>query len=123
MPDTMEQINIKDALDSLGIKSTNNGSAVGSHWFTTRGEKIDSLSPVDGSLIATVNAATTAEYEACVEKAQEAFESWRMVPAPKRGEIVRQFGELLREKKEALGQLVSYEMGKSYQEGLGEVQE
>ena len=123
MPETMEQIDIKNALNSLGIKPSNNGSAVGAHWFTTRGEVIDSLSPVDGSLIATINSATSAEYDACIEKAQKAFESWRMVPAPKRGEIVRQFGELLREKKEPLGQLVSYEMGKSYQEGLGEVQE
>ena len=119
----MEQIDIKNVLDNLGIKAENSGSAVGSHWFMTRGEKIASYSPVDGSLIAEVNSATNTEYEACIEKANDAFKSWRMVPAPKRGEIVRQFGELLREKKEDLGKLVSYEMGKSYQEGLGEVQE
>ena len=119
----MEQIDIKNVLDNLGIKAENSGSAVGSHWFMTRGEKIASYSPVDGSLIAEVNSATITEYEACIEKANDAFKSWRMVPAPKRGEIVRQFGELLREKKEDLGKLVSYEMGKSYQEGLGEVQE
>ena len=119
----MEQIDIKNVLDNLGIKAENSGSAVGSHWFMTRGEKIASYSPVDGSLIAEVNSATNTEYEACIEKANDAFKSWRMVPAPKRGEIVRQFGELLRGKKEDLGKLVSYEMGKSYQEGLGEVQE
>ncbi len=123
MTEVMEQIDIKNVLDNLGIKAENSGSAVGSHWFMTRGEKIASYSPVDGSLIAEVNSATNTEYEACIEKANDAFKSWRMVPAPKRGEIVRQFGELLREKKEDLGKLVSYEMGKSYQEGLGEVQE
>ena len=123
MTEVMEQMDIKNVLNSLGIKSQNSGSAVGAHWFMTRGEKISSYSPVDGNLIADVNAATNMEYEACIEKAQEAFKSWRMVPAPKRGEIVRQFGELLRAKKEDLGKLVSYEMGKSYQEGLGEVQE
>ena len=123
MAEVMEQIDIKSVLENLGIKAENSGSAIGSHWFMTRGDKISSYSPVDGSLIAQVNAATNAEYEACIDKATEAFKSWRMVPAPKRGEIVRQFGELLREKKEDLGKLVSYEMGKSYQEGLGEVQE
>ena len=123
MAEVMEQIDIKSVLENLGIKAENSGSAIGSHWFMTRGDKISSYSPVDGSLIAQVNAATNTEYEACIEKAAEAFKSWRMVPAPKRGEIVRQFGELLREKKEDLGKLVSYEMGKSYQEGLGEVQE
>ena len=123
MAEVMEQIDIKNVLENLGIKAENSGSAVGTHWFMTRGEKISSYSPVDGSLIAQVNAATNTEYEACIDKANEAFKSWRMVPAPKRGEIVRQFGELLREKKEDLGKLVSYEMGKSYQEGLGEVQE
>ena len=123
MTQVMEQIDINNVLKNLGIKQENSGSAVGAHWFTTRGEKISSYSPVDGSLIAQVNSATNTEYEACIEKAAEAFKSWRMVPAPKRGEIVRQFGELLRQKKEDLGKLVSYEMGKSYQEGLGEVQE
>jgi aldehyde dehydrogenase (NAD+) len=123
MTEVMEQIDIKNVLENLGIKAENSGSAVGSHWFMTRGETIASYSPVDGSLIAEVNSATNTEYEACIEKANDAFKSWRMVPAPKRGEIVRQFGELLREKKEDLGKLVSYEMGKSYQEGLGEVQE
>ena len=123
MADVIEATNIQDVLTSLGIKEENSGAAVGTHWFATRGEKIESYSPVDGKLIGTVVGATSAEYEACIAKAEEAFKTWRMVPAPQRGEIVRQFGEELRAQKEALGKLVSYEMGKSYQEGLGEVQE
>ncbi|MCT4580128.1 MAG: aldehyde dehydrogenase family protein [Flavobacteriales bacterium] len=118
-----ETTEIQKVLETLGVKEVNNGAAVGAHWFSTRGEKIDSYSPVDGKLIASVNAATEADYEASILKAQEAFKSWRNVPAPKRGEIVRQFGEELRKQKGALGALVSYEMGKSLQEGLGEVQE
>jgi aldehyde dehydrogenase (NAD+) len=114
---------IKEVLSQLGIEDVNSGASTGSHWFATRGEKIDSYSPVDGSLIASVNAATTAEYEACILKGQEAFKEWRLMPAPLRGEIVRQLGVKLREYKEPLGKLVTYEMGKSYQEGLGEVQE
>jgi aldehyde dehydrogenase (NAD+) len=123
MPEVMERIDIKSVLEAFNIKAENSGSAVGAHWFMTRGETIESHSPVDGSLIAKISSATLAEYEACIDKAEEAFESWKMVPAPKRGEIVRQFGESLRAKKEDLGKLVSFEMGKSYQEGLGEVQE
>jgi len=123
MSDVMESTNIQEVLSQLGIKEVNSGAAIGKHWFATRGEKIESYSPVDGKLIATVNSATSAEYEACIAKAQEAFKTWKMVPAPRRGEIVRQFGEELRAVKEPLGKLVSYEMGKSYQEGLGEVQE
>ena len=84
---------------------------------------MDSYSPVDGKLIASVNAADAKTYEAVIKKAQEGFLEWRTWPAPKRGEIVRQIGEALRENKEPLGKLVSYEMGKSLQEGLGEVQE
>lgn len=124
MSNTVEAVGqIEEVLHLLGIKNENSGAAVGPHWFATRGEKIHSYSPVDGSIIATVNSASTVEYEACILKAEEAFKTWRMVPAPKRGEMVRQFGEELRRVKEPLGKLVSYEMGKSYQEGLGEVQE
>ncbi|MFT7611808.1 MAG: aldehyde dehydrogenase (NAD+) [Parvicellaceae bacterium] len=123
MMDTAVDFGITEALKTLGIKDVNSGAAAGSHWFATRGENIDSMSPVDGTLIATVKSATEAEYEACILKGQEAYKEWRKVPAPLRGEVVRQLGEALREKKEALGKLVSYEMGKSYQEGLGEVQE
>lgn len=114
---------IKEVLNTLGIKDINSGASTGNHWFATRGEKIGSYSPVDGSLIAEVNCATEAEYEAAILKGQEAFKEWRMWPAPKRGEVVRQLAEELRKYKEPLGKLVSYEMGKSYQEGLGEVQE
>jgi aldehyde dehydrogenase (NAD+) len=121
--ETMQEINMEDVLTSLGIEKQNKGASTGKHWFATRGEKIDSYSPVDGKLIGSVSSATEMEFEACVVKAQEAFLQWRKMPAPKRGEIIRQFGDELRKNKEALGKLVSYEMGKSLQEGLGEVQE
>ncbi len=114
---------IQEILSQLGIEEMNNGASTGGKWFKTRGEQIDSISPVDGKLIASVNAATEADYEAVILKAQEAFLEWRMIPAPKRGEIVRQLAEKIRFYKEPLGKLVSYEMGKSLQEGLGEVQE
>jgi aldehyde dehydrogenase (NAD+) len=120
---TATMTEIEEILKTLGIESTNNGASTGGKWFKTRGEKIDSYSPVDGKLIASVNAATEADYEAVILKAQEAFLEWRLIPAPKRGEIVRQLAEKIREYKEPLGKLVSYEMGKSLQEGLGEVQE
>lgn len=114
---------IQEILETLGIEPTNSGASAGGKWFETKGEKIDSYSPVDGKLIASVNAASEADYEAVILKAQEAFTEWRTIPAPKRGEIVRQLAEKIREYKEPLGKLVSYEMGKSLQEGLGEVQE
>ncbi len=124
MSETLTQTNaIQDVLDALGVKEMNSGAAIGTHWFTPRGEIIESYSPVDGKLIGKVRSATETEYEAAILKGQEAFKTWRMVPAPVRGEYVRQFGEELRKVKEPLGKLVSYEMGKSYQEGLGEVQE
>jgi aldehyde dehydrogenase (NAD+) len=114
---------IQEALKTLGIEAINRGASTGGHWFNTRGPQIDSISPVDGQLIASVHAATEAEYEAIIMKAQEAFKVWRTIPAPKRGEVVRQLAEKIREYKQPLGELVSYEMGKSLQEGLGEVQE
>ncbi|WP_417356505.1 aldehyde dehydrogenase family protein [Flavobacterium sp.] len=117
-----DQFGIQEALSKLGIQEINEGTSTGSNSFAN-GEIIESYSPVDGTLIAKVKASTQEDYEAAVTKAQEAFKSWRLVPAPKRGEIVRQMGEELRKYKEPLGQLVSYEMGKSLQEGLGEVQE
>ncbi len=113
---------IEKALETLGIEAVNPGTSTGNHHFGS-GEDIASYSPVDGSLIAKVRATTPEEFEQVVSTASEAFLSWRSTPAPKRGEVVRQFGERLRELKEPLGKLVSYEMGKSYQEGLGEVQE
>ena len=116
------QFGIKQTLQNLGVSAVNDGSSTGSYTMG-KGEVISSYSPVDGGLIGKVTATTAEEYEAVIQKAEEAFKSWKMVPAPKRGEIVRQFGVKLREYKEDLGKLVSYEMGKSYQEGLGEVQE
>jgi len=123
MSATATDFGIHEALKTLGIEAINRGASTGTHWFNTRGTKIDSVSPADGQLIASVNAATEAEYEAVILKAQEAFKVWRTIPAPKRGEVVRQLAEKLREYKQPLGELVSYEMGKSLQEGLGEVQE
>ncbi len=110
-------------LKSLGLESTNPGTAIGSKWINSDEKPLMSSSPVDGKDIASVTPTTSEDYHAAVEKAQEAFKQWRLWPAPQRGEIVRQIGNALREKKEPLGKLVSYEMGKSLQEGLGEVQE
>lgn len=110
-------------LKQLGITAENAGTSSGTEWINSKGAKIDSFSPVDGGKIGSVTGTDTAAYEALVSKAQEAFAVWRMWPAPKRGEIVRQVGDALRTHKEALGKLVSYEMGKSLQEGYGEVQE
>ena len=111
-----------EALEKLGIKEVNQGTSTGSDSFGS-GDLIESFSPVDGLSIGKVTTTTREEYEQVMQVAMDAFEFWRKVPAPQRGEIVRQFGEKLRELKEPLGKLVSYEMGKSYQEGLGEVQE
>ena len=110
-------------IKDLGIKKNNPGVSTGLKWLNTKGEKLFSNSPVDGRLIAIVNGADKQSYESVIKTAQQAFVSWRQWPAPKRGDIVRQIGEALRVNKTALGKLVSYEMGKSLQEGLGEVQE
>jgi len=110
-------------LAALKIQSSNPGVSTGNQWIKTKGEKLSSFSPVDGKLIGTVTAADKKAYESAVQTAAKAFAEWRNWPAPKRGEIVRQVGEELRKHKNALGKLVSYEMGKSLQEGLGEVQE
>ncbi|GAB3421095.1 L-piperidine-6-carboxylate dehydrogenase [Niabella aquatica] len=112
-----------DFLQILGITSENSGTGTGSNWLQGSDQKIASFSPVNGHLIASVQITNQYDYEAVIQKAQEAFLQWRLWPAPKRGEVVRQIGEALRMHKEALGKLVSYEMGKSLQEGLGEVQE
>ncbi|MEX0275807.1 MAG: aldehyde dehydrogenase family protein [Flavobacteriaceae bacterium] len=116
------EFGIDKALEALGVPSINEGTSTGSQNFSS-GEAIASYSPVDGALIAKVKTTTRDDYEKVMQAATEAFKTWRLMPAPQRGEIVRQFGEKLRELKEPLGKLVSYEMGKSYQEGLGEVQE
>ena len=116
-------LGIADILKNLGIQPVNSGVSTGSNWSKGEGEVLESYSPVDGTLIGTVRGASRAEYEAAIATAQKAFIEWRTWPAPKRGEVVRQLGEELRIHKAELGKLVSYEMGKSYQEGLGEVQE
>ena len=117
-----DKYGIEEMLSILGIKKENYGSSTGTVFFG-KGELIDSISPVDGKLIGKVRMTTPEEFENIILKSEEAFKEWRNVPAPKRGEIVRQLGDKLREFKEPLGKLVSYEMGKSLQEGMGEVQE
>ncbi len=117
------QSNDMDFLKELGILAHNAGSSTGQIWYDDQKQTIESFSPVDGKKIASVSATTLENYDQIIIKAQTAFLIWRTWPAPKRGEIVRQIGEALRDKKHALGSLVSYEMGKSLQEGLGEVQE
>jgi len=107
----------------LGIESLNPGASTGSEWLVTKGDETASYSPIDGSLIAKVTNATLDDYEHIVTKAQEAYKKWRIIPAPKRGLVVHQIGEALKINKERLGYLVSLEMGKIYEEGLGEVQE
>ena len=115
-------MDIAHTLSTLGLKSENLGTSTGAHFFAS-GSALISHSPVDGSEIGRVTCTTRAEYDRVIEAAEAAYISWRAIPAPKRGEIVRQFGEKLRHYKTELGTLVSYEMGKSLQEGLGEVQE
>src|SRR6266498_2679859 len=112
-----------DFLEILNLQKKNNGASTGNNWLDSKNEILHSYSPVDGNLIASVTTTDKDSYEKVIEAAQQAFLYWRMMPAPQRGEIVRQIGEALREYKEALGKLVSYEMGKSLQEGYGEVQE
>lgn len=113
-----------DFLKVLGIKDENFGASTGLNWFHTKDQGVISvISPTDNKPIAKVFQASEKDYDDIVSKAHEAFKYWRTVPAPKRGEVVRQIGLKLREYKQPLGTLVSYEMGKSLQEGLGEVQE
>ena len=114
---------LDEVLSQLGIADVNNGASTGTRWFSTTGELIESYSPADGSLIAKIRQGTEQDYEKIIATAQQAFIEWRKVPAPRRGEVVRQIGNELRKYKEPLAKLVSYEMGKIYQEGLGEVQE
>jgi aldehyde dehydrogenase (NAD+) len=115
-------MDIQNILSTLGIQDHNHGVMIGTRAFGG-GATIDSISPVDGKRIASVSSATAEDYAEVMQHAHAAYLTWKQVPAPKRGEVVRQFGDALRVKKDALGALVSYEMGKSLQEGLGEVQE
>ncbi|KAB2839189.1 MAG: aldehyde dehydrogenase family protein, partial [Melioribacteraceae bacterium] len=113
-----------DFLKKLGIKQKNLGASTGLKWYgSLKGDELKVYSPINGKYIASVYQADEKDYEKVVAKSHEAFLEWRKVPAPKRGEVVRAIGNKLREYKEPLGRLVTYEMGKSLQEGLGEVQE
>ncbi len=122
MSEIAEKFGIKKALKELGIEDINAGTSTGNDFFGS-GEIIESYSPVDGALIGKVRSTTKEDFEKVMTNATAGFKTWRLMPAPQRGEIVRKFNDELRRLKEPLGKLVSYEMGKSYQEGLGEVQE
>jgi len=122
MSKKIKDFGIEKTLKNLGIKEENKGTSTGGKYFAS-GKVIESISPVDGKLIAKVKTSGESDYDKVIETAQKAFQEFRLIPAPKRGEIVRQLGLKLREYKDDLGKLVSYEMGKSLQEGLGEVQE
>jgi len=122
MASTTANFNLNEVLKALSISEKNAGTSTGSTTYGT-GEVFESVSPVDGKTIGQVTTTTSEEYTKVLETATAAFKTWRKMPAPQRGGIVRQFNEELRRLKEPLGKLVSYEMGKSYQEGLGEVQE
>src|SRR6056300_664873 len=115
-----------EKLDKLfnkyGLNKLSHGCSSGSEWFSS-GDTIQSFSPVDGKLIGEITSGSKKDFDHIIAVSKKAFKEFREIPAPKRGELVRQFGNKLREEKELLGTLVSYEMGKSYQEGLGEVQE
>lgn len=115
-------IHIEKVLQNLNINASNYGVSTGNVWFGN-GHVLESYSPVNGKLISTVSTTSADDYQKVIKTAVEAFKYWRNIPAPKRGDIIRQFGNKLREKKQDLGKLVSYEMGKSLQEGWGEVQE
>ena len=116
-------VNIPNLLADLDLKKVNGGTSSGSIWLKSKGDSRTIYSPVDGNPIADVIETDDVSYKSIIKNAEESFVHWRKVPAPQRGEIVRQIGNELRKKKNSLGQLVSYEMGKSLQEGLGEVQE
>ena len=110
-------------LRQLGIEQQNSGASTGSIWLKCTGRSISSFSPVDGKEIASVTSCDADSYKTIVSSAQQGFLEWRLWPSPKRGDVIRQVGDALRKNKERLGRLVSYEMGKSLQEGYGEVQE
>ena len=117
------EININSILKELNLSKNNFGTSSGKDWVESSGTLRNVFSPVDGNLISSVFETDEKNYKKIISLSKNAFNKWRKIPAPKRGEIVRQIGNKLREKKDALGALVSYEMGKSIQEGLGEVQE
>ena len=111
-------------LTALQIEKTNAPACTGQKWLgSADAQMIESFSPVDGKVIGSTGTATREDLDQVIRQAELAFKVWREVPAPKRGEIVRQIGDSFRKHKADLGALVSYEMGKSLQEGMGEVQE
>jgi aldehyde dehydrogenase (NAD+) len=116
---------ISNTFEKLGFSPSYFASAYSglTSFKSSEGSGVTSYSPIDGTAIGKVNFATKDQYELILQQAQNAFIAWRKWPAPKRGEVIRQYGDLLRVHKEALGTLVTLEMGKSIQEGLGEVQE
>lgn len=114
---------VKDMLKKLGIEDINYGASTGVNWLETKGKLVDCTSPATGETYTQVKLAAKDDYEFVMKQAEEGFKQWRKVPAPQRGEIVRQMGQVLRDNKEWLGAMVSFDMGKIYQEGLGEVQE
>ena len=120
---TISDYEVKKFLDLLGIEELNSGACTGTKWLDTGGSVLKSVSPTDGQRISSIKQANLEDFNTVMKSATEAFKEWRLWPAPKRGEVVRQIGNKLREYKKPLGKLVSYEMGKIYQEGLGEVQE
>ena len=119
---TATDSSVSELLTSLGIADDNSGAFCG-RWLDTQGKKVESINPTTGEVLATVRSATADDYETVAAATAEAFAEWRTWPAPKRGEVIRQLGDALRQKKDALGRLVTLEMGKILSEGLGEVQE
>ncbi|HYA13003.1 MAG TPA: aldehyde dehydrogenase family protein [Syntrophales bacterium] len=114
---------VQTLLKVLGLAEVNQGVGTGGAWLTCTGEILESISPIDGCVIAKVRQASANDYEQAARQAGEAFLQWRMTPAPKRGEIVRQIGEAVRARKRELGALLSLEVGKIKAEAEGEVQE
>ena len=110
-------------LTQLGLNEVNSGAGYGKWIARPGGSDVTSFNPADGKPLARVQMASRADYDQIVSRSQEAFSSWRMMPAPQRGEIIRQLGNALREAKDDLGMLVTLEAGKIRSEGLGEVQE
>ncbi len=114
---------MKDLLKELDLMPNNPGAGTGTGWRETRGDLLESYSPIDGSLIASTQKGMAADYETIAEKAREAFLVWRMVPAPRRGEVVRRIGNAMRSRKKELARVISLEVGKIRSEAEGEVQE
>ena len=114
---------VRDLLNQFGVPDTIPGHGLGDQWMAGEGTRNSVVSPVDGQVIAELEFVSTAQLEQSVSQAANAFQSWRSVPAPLRGQVVREIGERLRQHKEALARLVTIECGKIFQEGLGEVQE